>query len=356
VIVRIVVRLCLLLFSFLSFESYCIAQDTGKTTVSVLNKAGHKITQLEIELQNPPNNMEPVTEPRRIRIDDRSNVQFFLKNLSPLDVCSRSSGTPTPTAETPVAESFAATIAKLGGIGIGGALDSNSKLSANLQIENHVEVEGFDKDHKVVKGCNLVEDSEYKILLHVSERFFRLANDLVGTTSKGGKCRGDHKDQIELACEIDLASREMAEYAGADYRGKHQSNFDVEGSALQEVRDAYSVPLESIVYAGRLQAMVDEMTAWALDLHKKYDYSASTSISDLSVSAAPPTIPGVLTVSPTKLSFVSGGSVTQIVQLAAAGKTRTFVATPSTGWLQLSKAGSSPSNNMLKDAVPEADT
>ena len=45
--------------------------------------------------------MEPVDEPRRIRVDDRSNVKVRIVNLSPLDVCSLGGRTPTPTAETP---------------------------------------------------------------------------------------------------------------------------------------------------------------------------------------------------------------------------------------------------------------
>ena len=147
--------LVLIVFCLLFLLSLCSAQDDGKkksdektapdkiTKVTVID-SGERITRLEIDLQNAPNNMEPVAEPRRIRVDDRANVQFLLKNLSPLDVCSRTASTPTPTVETPVAESLVTTIAALGGQAIGAStanLPANSTKALFLSSRNQAQLE-----------------------------------------------------------------------------------------------------------------------------------------------------------------------------------------------------------------------
>jgi hypothetical protein len=100
----------------LSVRSLCLAQGgciqkpDKITKVAVLVKGADKVTQLEIELQCAPDNMEPAAEPRSIRVDDRASVRFLLKNLSPLDVCTRTASPPTATTETPVAESLSLSV------------------------------------------------------------------------------------------------------------------------------------------------------------------------------------------------------------------------------------------------------
>ena len=98
-------------------------KDTAKklppiTEVTPVDVNGHKVTRIKIDLQVHPDTMEPKAEARRIRIDDRSEVQFLLTNLSPLDVCTRSTETPTPNTEMPVGESLVTTVAGLGGFSV----------------------------------------------------------------------------------------------------------------------------------------------------------------------------------------------------------------------------------------------
>jgi hypothetical protein len=358
--------LFLVVLGFLSFRPLCFAQDQTKevektdkiTKVTPLNEKGQKITQLEIDLQNAPDNMEPAAEPRRIRVDDRANVQFLLKNLSPLDLCSRTAGTPTATPETPVAESLVGAVAKLGGLAIGtstAGLAANSRMSANLTAKNQEQLKTLHVEPK--PDCKVQVDAEYKKILDVSEDFFTRASNLIGTATEDGKCRSDQADQVELACEIDSATRQLADFAGADYRGTYQARFQVDGNSdLKGVRDAYTLSLNSIDDAGKLQAMVDEMTTWALDLHKKYDYTVS--VADSGSPTPPPIVAGALMVSPTSLSF-NPATLTQVVQLSSGGQPGTFTATPSSDgdWLLLSKPGPTPpSAAMLRDTAPARGT
>lgn len=87
----------------------CFPQAGGVESIEV---GGRKATEIRVDLQGAPNSMEPIAEPRRIRVDDRARVRFVLDGLSPLDVCTRNTG--TPTVETPVPQSLVTTIAGLG--------------------------------------------------------------------------------------------------------------------------------------------------------------------------------------------------------------------------------------------------
>lgn len=365
-------RLFLIVLPLLFLRSFCLAQDNGDkkpekktkvpdkiTKVTVMDR-GERITRLEIDLQNAPNNMEPVAEPRRIRVDDRANVQFLLQNLSPLDVCSRTASTPTPTVETPVAESLITTIAALGGQAIGAStagLPANSTKSTLLSSRNQAQLEPLLEELNAAPPpqCKVQDDPEYKQILAFSGEFFRKASGIIGMPPK--VCRNDRADQMELSCEIDAATRKLGAYVGADYRGTLQASFMVDGNPeLQAVRESYTLPLDSIDSAGNLQAMVDEMATWALDLHKKYDYTVPPA--DTSSPSPPSPVPGVLMVSPTTLSFTLE-TLTQVVQLSSGGQPGTFTVTPSSdsGWLLLSKAGPiPPSTGTLRDTAPARGT
>jgi hypothetical protein len=367
-------RYCVLLVLIVlgvSIQPRCFAQDSDKdkpkkqppkiTKVTIFDQNGQKITRLEIDLQNAPNNMEPVAEPRQIRIDDRANVQFLLKNLSPLDVCSRTASTPTPTPETNVAESLVTSIAALGGLAIGGTtsnLPANSSRSMALANQNQAQLAPLLSELQLppTPQCKVQDDPEYKQILASSKDFFPGASGLIGLATPDGRCRNDQADQVELACEIDSATRKLADYAGADYRGTLQARFVVDGNPeLQPVRDSYTLPLRSIRDTGKLQSMVDEMSTWALDLHKKYDYKVPP---DVSPQTPPPPVPGVLTVSPTALNFTPA-NLTQVVQLSSGGQPGTFTATPAsdTGWLLLSKAGTTPpTTGTVRDTAPTRGT
>jgi hypothetical protein len=369
--------LILIVSCLLSLQLVCLAQDGGDkkpdkkgkepdkiTKVTVLDRDGRKITRLEIVLQKAPNNMEPEAEPRQIRIDDRANVQFLLKNLSPLDVCSRTSGTPTATQETPVAESLVSTLATIiGGAAPAGAPAAQPSGPMDFALEiNSGKIENLvtpPARPPTETKCKVKDDPEYKKINEVWREFQEKAGKFIGSQENerdaNGKCK-TLDDQAGLACEIDFAALEVANVAGADYRG--QTEFEVEKNpSLAKVRKALR-PLPTIEDAGNLQAMADEIGAWDKDLHKKYDYSVPPP--DAGSPSPPPPVPGVLMVAPASLSFTPANlGLKQVVQLSSGGQPGPFTATPASdgGWLQLSKVdGSKPSTAPLKDISPSRGT
>jgi hypothetical protein len=318
---------------------------------------GNKITQLDIDLRNAPNNMEPCAEPRRIRVDDRANVRFRLNNLSPLDVCSRNANAPTPTAETNVAESFVATIAGKAPFAIGGGTANflaNSKVNEELLDAN---IKGLQDLEKIKpKQCSIEKDPEYKRILADSKTFFPAACGLIGTLKPREDCRVDADNQLTLSTQIDDATRAIANFAAKDFRGTSQSDFTVEGNSdLDDIRDAYGTPLSTIEAAGKLQATVDEISTWATDLHKKYDYSVSSGDGGPSNTALPPTIPGALLVAPTELS-ASPAALMQMVRISSGGKAASFTATTNASWLLLSKDGGKTNVTNIQDRTPDYGT
>ena len=115
--------------------SVCFGADPPGTNCSqnpysCVETATDGVTRIYIDLQKAPDNLEPCAEPRRIQVDDSAKVQLVVRNLSPFDICSLSSRTPAPTAETNVAESIVGTIAKLGGIGISGSTQTRIQAYA----------------------------------------------------------------------------------------------------------------------------------------------------------------------------------------------------------------------------------
>lgn len=359
-------RIMLFLVVFL-FVPASLAQDDGAhnpatkarqrdkiTKVTVINN-GEKITQLVIELQKAPNNMEPVAEPRRIRVNDRANVRFLLINLSPMDVCTRTANAPTPTPETNVAESFVTTIAGLGAVAIGGTtarLASNSTLGTNLYTQN---IAGIDEIEKAPK-CKIEDDPEHQAILNRSKEFFPLACGLIGSSNPN--CHIDTASQLKLAGDIDDATRTLANFVNKDFRAENERNFVVnDNKVLQAVRDVYSSPLTSIEAAGRLQAIVDEMSTWAGDLHKKYDYTVPASDGSSSSPASPPIVRGALLAAPVELT-ISAAPQTQTVRISGGGQSAPFTAVPTSdkGWLLISKPGGTPSTSTLADTTPSNGT
>jgi hypothetical protein len=157
--------------------------------------------------------------------------------------------------------------------------------------------------------------------------------------------------QTDLTKRFDDATRLLAAFAGGDYRGHAHSNFRVAGNdTFKPTISLYATPLTTLQDAGKLQGLVDEMTAWAADLHKKYDFAIPAA--DSGSSAPPPVIPGALMVSPTSLSF--SGAMTQVVQITAGGQDGSFTAMPQSDndWLRLSKTAGQPKPDPISDVAP----
>ena len=203
-------------------------------------------TVLTIELQRPPNNMEPVNEPRRIRVDDRSSARILLLNVSPLDICSLGNRTPTPTPETFAMEALVTNLNAIPAVfGVGGG--EPTRLMADVTRP---------------KEEDKVPDKVWGLFWDAAGRIAGSANDTLQV-------------QLGLQKQLDGTSRNLVAYASANYRGTGWTAFQPE--ALVDVRRLYTDPLKSIALAAQNQAVLDEMTTWATYLHKKFDVSDPSS-------------------------------------------------------------------------------
>jgi hypothetical protein len=367
----------LLMLESLLFRPFCLAQGnlTDCKQQGPQIRRCKELTQVVIELQGAPpkdlakvnetapnkgsapnNSMEPKAEPARFRVDDRTTVQFLLRNLSPLDVCSLNGRTPTPTAETNVAESLAGTIAKLAPLVISGQTPQPISLSMKEAVQKDFEL--FKAPPKEAALSKVQTDAEYHRIQDVQRMFFCVAFHLIDNSDLGEDCREYYpaemkssakglKDQLDLAREIQNAATDtLANFAGTDYRGKSYKQFeqfDPISPDLQKVVTAYEQPLPSIEAAGKLQAWVDEMGTWALDLHKKYDFKVPAA--DDGSNAPAPSVPQirgtpVVSAAPATLSFdysVEGRNPpAQMVGVSAGGTEATFaVSNSGVDWLQL---------------------
>lgn len=319
----------------LTSASPTVPQPPDITTVTRgYDARGRMITRLEINLQNAPCNQEPVAEPRAIRVDDRAHVQFLLRNLSPLDVCSRSASPPTQNQETAPIESLVTSVAGvLGGGGGGGAAPGGGGGAAPMC---HVTA---DPEYAGTPGF----DSAYK-------DFMTAASNFVGKTDAGdAKCPPEHPGpptQLDLACKIDGYSRLLANYAGRDYRRYNWNKFDpLNDSELEPVRARFMNQIETIQSANVLQAELDLLKAYQKDLHAKHDFQVPAGGNG---PPPPPVIPGALMVGPTALSFSTAGDK-QMIMLTTGGEAAPFTAEASsdTGWLLITPPGGTPSAGKL---------
>jgi hypothetical protein len=298
--------LLIALFGCISFVPPGFAQDQGKKKdcngepnckeqgPQVWRFTQPRMTRLTIELQGAPekkgepnNSMEPKAEPPRIRVDDRETVQVLLKGLSPLDVCSLNGRTPAATAETNVAESLAGTVAKLGGFAIGAATPRYQTMNAS---ESQTAFAIRDRTRATLPKCtsgNVKEDKEFTAIEDAGDKFDCRAAQLIAGDAgimdleqdDAGACRPllenpAPRNQAELIEKFDSAATTLADYAGKDYRGGNYKDFSPRDAQLKSVRALFEQSLPTIAQAGKLQALVDEMAAWAADLHKKFDYKA----------------------------------------------------------------------------------
>lgn len=327
--------------------------------------SGRRATQIEIELQGAPNPMEPKAEPRRIRIDDRSEVRFVLRNISPLDVCTRSTGTPTANTETPPAESLVTTIATGGAFAFGGSgLHAANKVSSLILDENLPANKYLSQQLTPAPDRKVQKDPEYVNVVNRYRDFMNLSKCLIeGTGDQRFGCKPEEipilstPSQSTLATTLDNAGRAITNFGGQDFRGTRYQDFEVvENDAFNTIRSAYDptllVPLGTAT--GNLQAIVDEIMTWATDLHKRYDYKTPTASDSGSPPQPPPIVAGFLSVAPTDISI--SPDTPQTIQLSSGGTTRAFTARPvsDTGWLRIGEAGSAipPATQELSSTAP----
>jgi len=226
-------------------------------------------TVIAITLQKAPNNMEPVAEPSRIRVDDRSSVIIRLVNLSPLDVCSLSGRTVAPTAETNPIESLVGTIAALGAfsIGAGAAQTHLDAIQTSTGAQLHT-LDARTSPGQPSPPPPIFQDAEYRRFLAGSDAFHRSAARVAAEEQKSRQW-----------LQADL--QRLSNYMGADYRETNWKSFYPEqDSALKPVRDDFNNALPSITTAAQSQALLTELVGWASDLHKNYDKATDSETQD----------------------------------------------------------------------------
>jgi len=268
-----------------------IGQKPEKSTVKTgYDATGHKVTRIYVDLQSGSRKMEPIAEPRQLRIDDRANVQFVLRYLSPLDVCSRSASPPTPNTETSPAESLVTTFAGLGGIAAATtavqpppAAGPSNSMGMEMRGET---IEALAKNHEdkfkellsklnalPPSDCKAKNDKEFLDFEAAFDEIIADANAFIGSLpAPGKKCpdeclaqkkaaykAANNKDyqptQVDLACEIDADSRELTDYPRGNYRGSNYAKFKVaDNPAFAPTREMFTNPIETIPAANALQA------------------------------------------------------------------------------------------------------
>lgn len=213
-----------------------------------------------IELQNAPNNMEPVAEPTRIRVDDRMQVRFRVTNLSPIDVCSLGGRTPTPTTETNPFESIVTSISGLIGSGLSGtsATQSMAQVNQDMTLESQ-RVSSRTQAEKLANPNSILDDPKYRAFLNGATSFSRSSQEILV-----------EQKAMQQSLESDMTL--LSNYVSADYRGHNWTKFrPKDDPTLSGVRSDFDNVLPSIADAAPSQATLDEMSAWAGDLHKSYD-------------------------------------------------------------------------------------
>ena len=177
---------------------------TTKVTTPTDPDDGRKFTQLEIDLQGGANHMSRLQSHAAFE-STIAPTCVFLTNLSPLDVCTRTTGTPTPTVETPVAESFVTTIAGLGGLGIQltkTALSNDASANAitesmDFEFEQMSPETAVKHPEKPAPCGKAKDDPEAKRFVQIAQGFTKLANCLTGPEKAG--C-----DEVEREMHIDI--------------------------------------------------------------------------------------------------------------------------------------------------------
>jgi len=218
---------------------------------------------ITVTLQNYPNAFEPLCQPTRIRVDDRTPVTLRLENLSPIEICTPAAKAPSPNAVTNPLESIINSVVGLKAFDFAQHLDFAEYTKDLGKLD---EVMGIAPRTPVVNRPPLPPPTGTE---SPDEKALRLFNDIAGqvlesaqeVSQKQTVWQGNYKKDND----------DMITYLAADYRGSKYHNFDPDiDAALAAVRahvalgaialDAYTnaYPPNELDYA-ELQMLTDEM-------------------------------------------------------------------------------------------------
>ena len=220
-----------------------------------------------VPLQNAPNSLEPMCQPARIRVPDRTKVTIRLTGLSPLDVCTLSSKPQTVTTVANPLETIINAVSGLKAFSLGVAPatvyetktftppETEPKTPVNIQNETPEQ-----KDARIAAQKKKADEAALAAFDALSESIRPTADDVF---------LGQRAWLVEYQKDV----VKIAEYVAKDYRGTNLWTFQPEtGGALADVRthvnlpDAKgSTPLPTEKDYAKLQALVDQMS----DLQKR---------------------------------------------------------------------------------------
>jgi hypothetical protein len=186
--------------------------------------------QVNIPLQGAPDSMEPLCQPNRLRVADRTSLTLHITGLSPLDVCTVSSKPPTVTSVTNPIEAI---ITSVGGFGAfsggklhnadvvvrtGGYDDLVTKLKATLSAYKAPAKAPSETDIAWEARKQKAQDDHDSNQAAVTQ-FIYLTGQIEGAAdaifTKQAKWQGLYNTDM----------KEIAKYSAADYRGTRYVNF-----------------------------------------------------------------------------------------------------------------------------------
>jgi hypothetical protein len=220
-------------------------------------------TSVTVTLQNYPNAFEPVCQPTRIRVNDRTPVVLRLENLSPVEICTPATKAPTPTAVTNPLESIINSVTGLKAFDFAQHIGSAEYLQDMIKLD---ELLGIQPRTAAVQPP---PPAPPKAGETPDEKALRLFNQIAGQVLQSAQ--NVTRKQALWAGKYKSDNDAMISYLVADYRGANYSNFDPDlDPLLVNVRahiatssiasDAYSdaYPPNELDYAD-LQMLIDQM-------------------------------------------------------------------------------------------------
>ena len=248
-------------------------------------RAANDIKVIRIELQNLPNNMEPVEQPAAVRVDNRAPfVTISILNLSPLDACSITR-TPAPVTETNPFQALLTSVATFGSVGILGSptpivgsmgstlnfapagstgsisflTDLAEKKNDFFQLRMKDLNEAIEKSTAPPPASTKIEDDA------VYKRFVQ------ATSEYPEKSRKTSQALAAEQTKYDTAAATLLVYVSKDYRGQLWTNFAPRKSeSLPGVAELVNTPLASAGEIATVQSDLDLLTGWQAYLVKNF--------------------------------------------------------------------------------------
>lgn len=220
-------------------------------------------TSITVTLQNNPNAFEPVCQPTRIRVNDRTPVKLTLENLSPIEICTPSTKASTPTTVTNPLESIINTVAGLKSFDFEQNINSNDFMQNMVTIDSYLGLQP--RTPTVTPPPQRLPRNQQT----PDQQALTLFNDIAGHVLE--TAQKITKKQTVWQGYYQTDSDAMVTYLFTDYRGVNYTQFDPDGTpALAAVRahiatssiaangytDAY--PPNELDYA-KLQMLIDQM-------------------------------------------------------------------------------------------------